>query len=377
MTNLPTIAQLKSNFLAYFQEEFGITINPEGQAFLEALATTLSGQEWLQYLAVGQVQNNVWPDTCDYPMLIRFGKDILARYPFAATQGQYTCTVTGTMGATVPGSSVFQSSNTSESPGQRYQIVGGAYVLPGTTGTITIQALTGGLVAALNIGDTLNGQSPILNVGAVITVTAVTVAPIDAETEALYRQNVLEKIQLTPGSWSSVDFRVVGTGVAGVQQVYAYAISGISGEAAVYLRGEVPGTPITGGVIADYQAALDLVVPIDFFSAVAQACPIDVIRVTITAGTFTPLTTGQRSAVDAALASFVNSVGPFQPASDPVSTRNDVVATYNLNTIISQAVPGYGFAGVTFTVNGTTEVFYQCGTAFIGNVPYLASVTYA
>lgn len=379
MTTIPTVQQLTNNIISNLTAEFGVTTNPFGYAFIVALAGVVGAAQWLIWLAVAVLQSNLWVDTCDLPTLIRYGIIILGRNMFQAQPGVYTLTVTGTTGAVIPATTVYKSDDNSESPGMLYQITGGAYTMPGTTGTITVTALTGGLSSLLNIGDTLTATAPILNVSSTATVGAQVTAPIDAETEAAYRQAVINKIQLVPGIWSAVDYRLVGDDIDGLYQTYAYLDPASTNEVNVYLQGETPGTTISGTIITNYETAIGLVRPIGTFIINVMATPIDVFAVNIVAGTFPAFTAAQKSLIVLALQNFINNVHPFIPAADNVAFRNDTIATFNIGSVITGAVPGYGFSTVTFTVNSTTEVFYQCGTSGIGNIPYLAagSVTFS
>ena len=373
MTTLPTTQQLYDSILSNLQAEFSISINPFGLAFLKALAIVFSNLLWLYYLAIGILQNNLWLDTCDLLTLIRYGVIILGRNMFQATAAQYSLTITGSIGGIVPATMVFVSNDGSLNPGMLYQIVGGQYTMTGTTSTITVQALAGGLGSQLNIGDTLTASAPMSGVTQnPATVAATITAPIDAETELEYRTAVIEKVQYVPGSWSAVDYRLVGLGISGIKQTYAYIDPANSNEVNVYLEGEISGIPIAGSIITAYATAIDIDRPIGTFIITTQATPINIIAITITMGGFTPFTTTQKTAISNALINFVNSVHPFIPACDNVSGRNDIIATFNLNSIITQTVPGYGYSAVTFTVDGTAEVSYQCGLSGIGNRPYFA-----
>ena len=372
MTALPNISTIYANILADLEAEFSVTLNPFGKAFLVAMAGVFSGLLWLIYLAIGDVQKNIWIDTCDYPTLLRYGKVILGRLPFAATPGQYTATATGTVAATIPGTTVYKADDTAENPGVLYQI-SAPFVMPGSAGTITINALAGGLASQLQVGDTLTAQAPIALVNSVITILAEVVTPIDAEGLEDYRTKCIEKIQLQPGSWSAVDYRLVGITVTGVEQTYAYATSGASAEVDVYLQGTIPGTPIAGGVITAYTTALELVLPLSVWDVHYYASAIKNVDVTITMGTFTAFTTAQKAAISAALTSFINGVHPFIASADDVVDRNDRIATFNLNSVITAAV-NTGFSTVTFTVTGLgTVANWQADN---GQIPFFNSVTY-
>src|ERR1043165_3373297 len=99
MTTIPTIKQLYDGALANFESEYSIAVNPFGRAFLVALAGVLSGILWLIYLQIGLTQKNIWFDTADSVAnggtLERFGVEILGRWPFSATSGQYSAIVPG------------------------------------------------------------------------------------------------------------------------------------------------------------------------------------------------------------------------------------------------------------------------------------------
>lgn len=382
MTTLPTIKQLFDSILNNLEAEFSIAINPFGKAFLVALAGVLSGCLYLYYLTIGDVQKNIWVDTADSVAnggtLERFGNIILGRYPFAAQPGTYTVSVTGTAGAVIDGTAVFKSDDSSESPGMLFQIVAGAYTLTGSADVINIVALKGGASSQLAIGDTLTVTSPIINVNSGVAVTIVVQDPIDAETTEDYRTKIIEKIQLEPGSWSAVDYRLVGTGIAGVGQTYAYAKSGSSAEVNVFLQGTTPvanpGPSVSSTVLTNYQNALELVRPLGVFLVHYASCPINNIDITITRGSFIAFTTAQQALILSALTAFVNSVHPFIASCDNVVNKNDTIALYNLNATIAAAVPGYGFASVAFTVASVSETTW---TADNGNIPFLNSITYA
>ena len=373
MSTIPTIDELRDRFLANIEAEYSITISPVGLAFLWVLATVLAGMIYPLYLLVGMLQRDQWIDLCSLDMLKRYGRIILNRNMFAARQAKYKLTVTGTIGGVIPATQVYTSNDSSESPGKLYQITGGAFVMTATTDLITVQALEGGLASQLQVGDTLTATMPMPLVDSLATVAIEERAPIDAETEAEYRKACIDKIQLDPGSWSAVDYRLVGDEVAGVLDTYAYANSGSSAVVDAWLQGEIPGTPIGGSIISDYQTALELVLPLGVWDVNYGASVINTIDITVTMGTFTPYTTAQKATIDAALDDFINSVRPFIASADPVDGRNDVIATYNLSTVISQAVPGYGFSAVTFDVNGTPTTFFQADN---GQIAFRTSTTY-
>jgi len=373
MRAIPTLESIKEAILTSLKSEFGVNPNPYGESFLEAMATVQAGQLWNIWLETGFTQKNVWYDTADPDQLTRWGFEILARYPFPAGQAKYTATVTGTLGATIAANTTFQADNSATSPGKLFMLTGGDYTLPGTTGTITIQAVEGGTDSTLQVGDTLTCTNPLLNVSTTITVASLVTAPTDAETLEAYRLAIRNKVQLDPGSWSAADYRLVGLDVAGVGNTYAYAQSGYSNRVAIYIKGTTPGTPASSTVLTNYGTALDLVRPIQVTPVIA-ASTIRNVDVTVVMGTFPAFTSAQQSLIEEAIRAFVNSVEPFIAACDAVADRNDRIATYNLSRTVSLTVPGLGFSDVTFEVAGTPTTNWQADN---GEIPFLNSVIFA
>lgn len=120
MTTIPTISQLYAEVLADLQNEYGVTISTVGKVMLRFIAFVQAAKLKLIYLFVGDVQRNITPDTAystaNGGTLERWGLIKLGRNPLPATQGQYTATVTGTVGAVIPASTTFKSDDDSLSP---------------------------------------------------------------------------------------------------------------------------------------------------------------------------------------------------------------------------------------------------------------------
>lgn len=375
MTTTPTIKEIYDGIIANFETEFSISTSPWGQAVLIPIAGVFSMVIWLCYLAIATAWRNSWYDLCDHETLIRYGLTILGRYPYNATKARYEITVTGTVGATIPSSTVFKSDPTSLNPGKLYQVAT-SYTLTSSPQNITVNALQGGDSSTLAVGNTLTSTTPLLNVNKTAAVATEVINPENAEDWELYRSKIDDKVKLTPGSWNAVDYRLVGTGVTGVKRVYAYGAS--ETEVDVYLRGTVdvanPGPSASPTVISDYETALDAVRPLPAFTINVASSTIRNVDVTITMGTFPEFTTAQKTVIEAALRAFIHSVEPFIAAADIISQRNDVIATYNLSEVISKAVPGYGFSSVTFTVAGVPTTVW---TADNGEIAFFNSIAYA
>lgn len=381
MITIPTLAELYNRFIASFQTNFGISSIPN-KSTLIPLAKVHAGELKPIYLSIGDLQKNILPDTASPEdgggTLERWGRVFLNRNPFPATQGVYVAVVSGEAGAIIPASTTFRSNDDSLSPGYLY-ILDNAYTMTGSDDEITLRSLTAGTVAELAISNTLTATAPLLNVNSQATIDTITTSPVNEESLTDYRRKILDAIRLKSGSWSAIDYRLVGSEVNGVKQIYAYATSGSANEVDVFIEGETDGVPVAGSVITDVDTAISAVRPITVRVVNYYATPILDVDITITQiGT---LTTAQRTLIDTALTAAIQAVRPFIAACDVVADRNDTLSTdyvnpYSTNIIqvISAAIPGVAFGTVTFTISGTAETSYQFDN---GNIPYLNSVTYA
>lgn len=371
---IPTIKQLYDGAISNFETEFDVTTNPFGQAVLVAVSGVMATLIYLCYLTASLNDKNIWFDTCDNETLIRYGTTILGRYPFPATSAQYTITVTGTIGAVIPASTVYRSDDDSASPGKLYQVTG-ATTLSATSQNIVVNALEGGTASILSISDTMTSTSPIINVNSQAIVVTEDVTPENAENLELYRAKIGDKVRLLPGSWNAKDYRLVGGTVTGVGQVYAYGAAAT--EVDVWIQGTTPvadpGPSASPTVITAYENALDLVRPLPAFIVNVASCPIKNVDVFVSRGTFPALTSTQQTLVETALRNFINSVHPFIAAADSTLTRNDQIYTYNLSAVISAAIPGVPYSAVTFEVDGTLVTSWIADN---GEIPFFNSVTF-
>src|ERR1700739_2834525 len=105
MITIPTFSQLYNGILSDLQTQFGVNINPVGKSFLRILASVQAGKFKLYYLAIGNLQKNIFVDTADPEelggTLQRFGRVKINRNPFQAIAGQYTVRLAGQAGATI------------------------------------------------------------------------------------------------------------------------------------------------------------------------------------------------------------------------------------------------------------------------------------
>lgn len=386
MTTLPTLEELYNDIVTDIETQYGISLPESGKVFLRALASTQAGKLKLYYIATGQLQKNIWVDTAD-PVAVggtleRFGYVKLGRYPFPATEGFYSVTITGTPGAIIPAQTQFKSDDSSAAPGFLY-ILDNAFVLSSSPDTITLRALTAGTDSKLVITDTLTATAPIVNVSPIAAIAAVTVDPVNAETTEEYRAKALQAYQLNPQGGAAADYRLWGSDAAGVRQIYPYTADGLPNEVNIFVEAlpddstDGHGTP-TGTILTDVandiEADPDTGVgrkPLGVFAV--NTTSIVPLPVDITIDSGGTITADQQTLVTAAITEAVFNIRPFIAGIDNAALRNDTITTYGIGTIIINTIGSVIISSISMDVDSVTVSSYNFDN---GEIPYINSITY-
>jgi len=388
MNNIPTLNELYTQILSDLEssESINITIPLFGKNFLRAMAMVQAAKMKLLYLRVGFVQKNIFVDTADSEAiggtLERFGRVKLGRNPFPARAAEYTIEVTGTIGATIPASTVFRSDDDSLNPTKLY-ILDNAYTLVSATDTVLVRALEAGNGSQLLVGDTMTSTIPLANVNQVGEVTIESVEPLAAETIEQYRRITIEAFRLEAQGGAGADYRLWAFDVQAVQQSYPYAKSGNANEVDLYIEATIgdstdgKGTP-SAGTLAAVEAAIEDPTatrparkPLTVFQVnYIPVSPLD-IEVEIQ-GTASP-TTEQQTTITTAIRQALSEVRPFVDSIDIEANRNDTIDLFKLGQIILNAIPSFPFTGIVLEVGGNVETSY---TFEDGEIPYLDAVTF-
>lgn len=390
MITIPTLQQLYTSILNDLQTQYGVTISPVGKSALRVIAATQAAKLKLIYLAIGNVQKNIFVDTADSESLggtlERFGRVKLGRNPFPATAGSYEVIVTGTIGAIIPASTTFKSDDTSLNPGYLF-ILDAEYTLVSTTDTITLRALTTGVDSKLQDGDTLTVTSPIANLDSIGTVYAELIEPSAAETLENYRTAILQSYRLEAQGGAATDYRLWAQDAQGVQRVYPYAKTGYANEISLYVEATLAdsidgfGTP-SAQLLLDVEEVIEFnpdttlpllergrrplgVFNIDFL-------PVTIKQVDITITGYTGITTAQQTTLLAAFTEALSTVRPFVAAADILANKNDIFDQNKIIAIIMNNEPGV-FTSVTLEIDSVPVSTY---TFLNGNIPNLNSITY-
>lgn len=386
MVTIPTTQELYDGIVTDIETELGVSLPTEGKNMLRALAAVQAGKLKLFYLAIANLQKNIWVDTAD-PVasggtLERFGFTKLERYPYPATAGVYTVTVTGTTGATIPALTQFKSDDDSLNPGYLFML-DTAYVMPSSTSSISLRALTAGNESLLAVANTLTATAPILNVNQQVVVTAITTDPVDAETVEEYRDKAIQAYQLTPQGGAPADYRLWGLDAEGTRQIYPYATSGASNEVTVYVEalwtGSTPAGVPTPTILSDVADDIetDPVTgvgrrPLGVFQVnVEPIVPLDV-DITIDSGG--TITAPQQALITAAIEEAAYNIRPFIAGIDNAALRNDTISTFGIGSVVIDTIGGVIISSITMDVDGSPVTSYQFTSD--GEIPFINSVTY-
>lgn len=383
MVSIPTLTELYNDMVASIEAELSITVPTTGPSYLRAQAAVDAAKLYLLYLAIADVQKNIFADTADPESaggaLERFGRVKLGRGPFPATAAFYKIQLTGTTGAVVPENTRWAADDSSDAPGELF-VKDAEYTLDGTN-QIIVRALTVGLDARLSVGNTMSLVQPVALVDTVATVLTEETIPQAAETTEEYREKVLEAFRLAAQGGSASDYRVWAGEVQGVDESYPYA-SASANQVDLYIEATAEdstdgkGTP-TAAILTAVEEAIEdpttdrpsrkpLTVQQVNYLAVT---PLDI---TIDIASYTDLTAAKQTTILSALTELIDSIRPYVAAIDVAADKNDILDQNRVINAILEAVPGSTFGSVTITVGG---VGYSSYTFTNGNIPYLDQVT--
>lgn len=388
---IPTFNQLYTDIIAQLESELSITIPLFGKNFLRALAVVQAAKLKLIYLAIANVQKNIFVDTADSESvggtLERFGRVKLGRSPFSAQPGSYEITVTGEIGAVIPAFTTFKSNDDASSPNKIFQL-DSQHVMTSTSETIIVRALEGGLDSKLSIGDGLTSTAPIIDVDSLGTVASETIAPLSAETLEDYRQKAIDAFQLEPQGGAATDFRLWSADAQGVAAVYPYTKQGFAGEINLFVEATISdsidgkGTP-SNAILTDVENVVEFDPdttkpltergrrPIGVFNI--DFIPVTILEIDITIQGFQNLTPEKQTAIDNAISDFISGVRPFVDAADILANKNDIISNNKLTFVILEAEQTAIWTGIELKVNNSVVPSW---TFENGDIPHLNSINY-
>jgi len=387
---IPTLIELYTSIKGDLDTEIGGVSPIFGKTYINALSGVQAAKMKLYYLAIANLQKNVFPDLAESEAkggtLERFGRVKLNRNPFRAVAAQYTVNVTGEIGAIIKVNTTFKSDDSSNSPSQLF-VLDTEFTFVATTGIITLRAFESGLDSKLSIGDTLTANAPILNADEVCTVATESVTPLSEEDLEVYRAKIVEAFRLEPNGGSGSDYRIWSADVQGVLMVYPYARAGFANEIEIFVESTIANS--TDGLgTPNAQMLLDVASVIEFDPDTTAPLnergrrPLGVFNIEVTPITIKPIdifitgfvggTTAIETSIFSAINDGIGKVRPFVASTDVLADKNDLISQSNLIFLLMSANQSV-FTSLTFEVDSvasTSETF------LLGDIPVLNSITY-
>lgn len=390
MVSIPTTKELYESILHDLQVELGVTNQVWNKRFLIPLALVQAAKLKLSYLALGNVQKNIFPDLADSVQnggtLERFGRVKIGRGPQAATQGKYLLFVSGVVGSYIKAGTTFKQTSTAVSSDVLY-ILDSEVVLLASIQEIEARCLTPGVEGRLNIGAELNLTAPIIGVDNKARVSLEVVIPNNSEDIEEYRRVVLESFRLMPQGGASSDYRIWAQDAIGVKQSYPYAVSGRVGEVNLFVEATIEnsvdghGTPTTT-IIDDVKLKIEAD-PVTAqgrrpLATIVNVLPVIVYKIDIELPSFQDLTAQKEAVILEVLRDLVDNIRPFVAGADVVANRNDVLSNNVIINSILNAIPGSGFATPVLRVTkpGFAVQITPSQVFDNGAIPFLNSITY-
>lgn len=385
MITIPTLSELYNDVKTELESELSVSIPLFGKNFLRALAGVQAAKLKIYYLAIGNLQKNIFADTADSELnggtLERFGRIKIGRNPFPSTAGEYTVQVTGTIGAVIPESTTFKSNDDSTSPGFLF-ILDAPFTLDGTN-EITLRALTTGLDARLSVSDELTITQPVALVDSIATVISEDVIPQSAETLEEYRRKVLEAYRLEAQGGSGSDYRLWAIDVQSVRTVYPYVKESVSNEINLYIEAtfadssDGKGTP-TLAIRNEVKDSIEEPTvdrpsrkPLSVYEV--HYLDIDVLDIDIEITGFLGIDAATETLIFDTIKAELFNIRPFVSSIDILANKNDIFDINKIISLILSVKPGSVFGAVSLEVNSAPVTTY---TFENGEIPNLNSITY-
>jgi len=249
----PTTEELRDNIVANLEAALSQTVPLLPKAFTRVLAAALAavlilvyryaGFSFLQaFVAFATIEETEVNGTKLKP-LVEWGRLFGVGDPIPAVQAELVVTVTvQNQVGDLPGGSQLLRADT----GVIYQTVA-AVLLDAPTVSVTIKATSdptgggAGVIGNLNVADIVSFANPLPNVATDAVVASTAVSGVDGETEEAYRGRILDRTTARPQGGALADYRVWGSEVAGVANIYPY--TGSPGEVDVFVESTVALDP--------------------------------------------------------------------------------------------------------------------------------------
>lgn len=391
MRNIPTISELYQTIADDLRSKLNLS-DDDLKKVLNAFDVVMAAQFKLVYLYLFDIQNNVFPDTADQEInggtLERLGRIYLNRNPNPATGGVFELSVTGVASSVLRAGLTFKSNDDSKNPGQLF-ILDAEYTLTGSGDIIEVRSLGAGTDFDLNVSDNLTITEPVIGVDKTVTVTTVVEQPKAQEDIEVYRQSILDAIQLEPQGGAKTDYRLWASDAQGVRKVYPYVKNDNAGIVQVFVEAtredstDGEGTP-SGALLDDVEEVIEMdpddTKPLNErgrrpIQAIIETEPITKVPVDVTIIGLSDDSAAVKTAIETNMRNYIYDVRPYIAGADLTRDKNDILYSARLQSVATDVLESANFFNdFVMQVDGNTELSYQFS---LGNIPYLRNVTYS
>jgi len=365
----PTTKQISDNIVAQIEAAISQSVPLLPKAFVRVLAKALAGVVTILYKYAGFIFLQMFVRYASFSEttingktltpLIEWGRLIGVGDPAAATRAELLIdiTVTNQTGSLPSGSQLLNTSN-----GVTYITIGAvsldAAVVQATIRAVSDQSGDGsGVIGNLDAGSVVAFASPLPNVQRDAVVVSQSVTGADAESEAAYRQRVIDRFQKRPQGGAYADYELWGEEPSGIVNVYPYTGS-TPGYVDVYVEAtpESSGSPDGIPTTAQLQEVLDAIeldqaglatrrpanAYVNVLSITRSAFDIEVVELVVDS----PVAV--KADIEAAIDEYMAAAEPFIPGVS-VLPRKDTISRTAIGGVVSDIVNAAGgvFGSIT------------------------------
>lgn len=388
MAAIPTILEIYTNLSNDLRNRLDLS-DDNLKKVLDAVALSLAGQFKLTYLALADIQNNIFPDTADTGenggTLDRLGLIYLNRIRRPSTSGTFSVSVVAENGSSLRSGITFKSNDDSFNPGNLY-ILDQVQVLTGANDVVEIRSLEGGSSVLLEVGDTLTITEPVIGVEQIVTVTGVVQQPFDEETVDDFRAAILQSIQLEPQGGAKTDYRLWAADAQGVRNVYPYVKDTEAGTVQIYVEATAAdstdglGTP-SAALMADVVEVIefdpDISLPLNErgrrpIQANIEVLPINLNPVDVTITGLQENSPAIQASIAQNLENYLLSIRPYVAGADLARNKNDILYSARLQAVVTDVLTASNFfTDFNVFVNGVNQLSFLFSR---DNIPYLRNL---
>lgn len=388
MINQPTIQQLKEQISKDLRNRLGIS-DDQLKKVLDAFSAVIAAQFKLNYLALSDVQKNLYPDTADTSAnggsLDRLGRIYLNRDIRPAISGVFNLLVVGDAGSVLRAGITFKSNEGSLNAGKLY-ILENEYILTGTNDIIQVRSLGGGGEFALLENNSLTITEPVIGVEQTVSVDSIETEPVEAESVNDYRTSIIRAIQLEPQGGAKIDYILWANDAAGVRKVYPYLKDSDAGTIQIFTESTdetVNGVP-TQAILDDVEEVInfdpDDSKPLEErgrrpMQANLEVLPINPVPIQVNITGLEKDTAEIRDSIFDNLKEYISTVRPFIDGADLLRNKNDILFAAKIQGVVLDVLEdGNFFSNLELLVDSSVQTSFAFSRE---NIPYLQTVNYS